>query len=148
MGEPAGEDDGRMKPLAKFSSSQRRRASSSGRESEDSGPNEGAVSSLSWILWSPGRCGGSLLASAFEKRFWNSRYSGGVSGASSSTGGSVVALMSVVVGRGGGISMVCACIGRGAQVVVQRGESKSRVYVSQLVVGLWWRSQGIPKTKG
>ena len=43
--------------------------------------------------------------------------------------------MSMVLGRGGGISMVVALVGHGAHVVVHRGETKSKVSFSQSMVG-------------
>ena len=180
MGEPAGDDDGQMNPSAKFSSNHFRRASSSCLDKEYSGPKEGAVPSRSWILWSPGRCGGSLLASISENSVVNSWYSLGISGVLSWPGCSSMAsmsaaemakvvaaswrrfsfltvlrnplrdtaAMSMVLGRGGGMSMVVAFVGRGAQVVVHRGETKSMVSFSQSMRGLWCLSHGIPRTRG
>ena len=60
------------------------------------------------------------------------------------------AAMSMVGGRDGrgGMSNVSARVGWVAQVVVHRGETKSMVYFSQLMAGLWWCSQGIPSTRG
>ena len=58
------------------------------------------------------------------------------------------AAMSMILGRGGGMSMVMALVGRHAQVVVHRGEMKSMVSISQSMRGLWCRSHGIPSTRG
>ena len=60
------------------------------------------------------------------------------------------AAMSIIGGcrSCGGMSNVSARVGWVAQIVVHRGETKSMEYFSQSMVGLWWCSQGIPKTKG
>ena len=52
------------------------------------------------------------------------------------------------VGRGGGMSNVCALVGFDAHVVVHRGDTKSMVSLAQSMAGLWWRSQGMPSTRG
>lgn len=168
MGKPAGDDDGRMNPFARFLSSHIRRTSSSCLESEYSGPKDGLVLSRSWMLWSPGWCGGSRLASASDNRVTNSCYSLGISGEWSWFGCSSMAsmsaveianvmsascrqhfiltvflnvlretaVMSMVYGHGGGISIVVTLVGRGAHVVIHCGETMSMVSIFQSMCGL------------
>ena len=50
--------------------------------------------------------------------------------------------------RGGGMSKVSALVRRGAQVEVQRRETKSMVSVAQSMAVLWCQSQGIPRMRG
>ena len=56
--------------------------------------------------------------------------------------------MSIVLGRGGGMSLVVALVGGGAQVVVHCGETKSIVSFSQSMRGLWCQSHGFPRMWG
>lgn len=55
MGEPAGEEEVLMNPFFRFSSSQLRSASSSGRDKEYSGPKEGVAPYFNGMVWSLGR---------------------------------------------------------------------------------------------
>ena len=59
-----------------------------------------------------------------------------------------MAAISIVLGHIGGISMVMALVGLWAQVVVQCWETKSMVSFAQSIDGLWYRSHGIPRTRG
>src|SRR6266705_6770654 len=80
------EDEGQMKPEAKCSSRNVRRASSSNGEREYKVPNGGWVPSLSSIFRSYSRCGARVLALLLLKMSENSWYSCGTAERSMGSG--------------------------------------------------------------
>ena len=75
IGYPAGDDDSRMNPFARFSSRYSRRAWSSFSEHEYTSPKVGCFPSCSGIVWSHGWCLGSASGPlVLVKRFANCWY--------------------------------------------------------------------------